>query len=66
MNWDQVAGRWNELKGRIKEWWGRPTEDEVEMAEGDLDRFIQQKYGVRKEEVKRQVNTGLSGFDKKE
>ena len=28
MNWDQVAGNWKQLKGQVKEKWGKLTDDD--------------------------------------
>ena len=59
MNWDQIAGKWNEMKGSVKERWGDLTDDELTKLGGKRDRLaglIQQKYGLAKEEAERQIN----------
>lgn len=59
MNWDQIEGKWKQLKGNAQKKWGKLTEDEVDQIEGDRERLvgkIQEKYGVAKEEAERQVN----------
>ena len=28
MNWDQVSGQWKQMKGKVKEKWGKLTDDE--------------------------------------
>jgi uncharacterized protein YjbJ (UPF0337 family) len=69
MNWDQAAGQWKELKGEIKQQWGRLTENDIDRVAGKFDRFvgkIQQKYGIAKEEAQKQVNIWLSNFNKPE
>jgi len=58
MNSDQVQGKWKELKGLLKQKWGELTDDELEKLEGHRDRLaglVQQKYGLAKEEVERQI-----------
>lgn len=58
MNSDQVAGKWKELKGLMKEKWGELTDDELQQLEGQRDKLagvVQQKYGLAKEEVERQI-----------
>jgi uncharacterized protein YjbJ (UPF0337 family) len=58
MNRDQWQGKWKELKGIIKEKWGQLTEDDLTQLEGNRDRLaglVQQKYGLAKEEVERQI-----------
>lgn len=59
MNWDQIEGKWKELKGQAKVKWGELTDDELDIAEGRRDQLVgklQQKYGMAKEEAERQVD----------
>lgn len=59
MNWDQIEGKWKELKGQAKVKWGELTDDELDVAEGRRDQLVgklQQKYGMVKEEAERQVD----------
>ena len=58
MNWDQIEGKWKELKGSAKEKWGKLTDDELTELKGKRDKLagvIQNKYGVAKEEAERQI-----------
>jgi uncharacterized protein YjbJ (UPF0337 family) len=58
MNWDQIEGKWTEMKGMAKEKWGELTDDELNKLEGKRDRLaglVQQKYGLAKEEVEKQI-----------
>jgi uncharacterized protein YjbJ (UPF0337 family) len=32
MNWDQVAGNWEQFKGQVKEKWGKLTDDDLDMS----------------------------------
>lgn len=62
MNWDQVAGDWKQLKGKIKEKWGKLTDDELNTIEGNRDRLagkLQEKYGIAKEEAEKQLHEFL-------
>lgn len=59
MNWDQVAGSWISMKGKVKEQWGRLTDDDLEVIAGKRDQLLgklQQKYGYSKEEAERQLD----------
>jgi len=59
MNWDQIEGKWKELKGRARSSWGELTDDELDQIGGRKDELvgrIQQRYGVEREEAERQVN----------
>lgn len=33
-------GRWDQLKGRAKQWWGDLTDDDLDVAEGRYDEFV--------------------------
>jgi len=59
MNQDQFKGNWNVFKGKVKEKWGRLTDDELDVAEGHRDQLIgniQKRYGLAKEEAERQFD----------
>jgi uncharacterized protein YjbJ (UPF0337 family) len=59
MNWDQIKGKWHEVKGSIRAKWGELTDDEIEELDGNREKMvgkIQQKYGVAKEEAEKQVD----------
>ncbi|MEZ5756316.1 MAG: CsbD family protein [Paracoccaceae bacterium] len=59
MNWDQVEGKWLQLKGQAKEKWGQLTDDDLDVAAGKRDQLagkIQQRYGLAKEEAERQLD----------
>ncbi|PHQ24172.1 general stress protein CsbD [Marinobacter guineae] len=58
MNKDTIEGNWKELKGRVKEQWGKLTDDRLDEIAGKRDQLageIQQAYGVSREEAERQV-----------
>jgi uncharacterized protein YjbJ (UPF0337 family) len=58
MNWDQIKGDWNQAKGKVKQQWGRLTDDDLTYAEGTRDQLvgrIQERYGIAKDEADKQV-----------
>jgi uncharacterized protein YjbJ (UPF0337 family) len=58
MNWDQVEGKWKQFKGRVREKWGKLTDDELDTIEGKRERLagkIQEKYGIARDEAERQL-----------
>lgn len=58
MNWDRIEGNWKELKGQVRERWGRLTNDEIDVIAGrreQLEGTLQRVYGKSKDEVKREV-----------
>jgi uncharacterized protein YjbJ (UPF0337 family) len=58
MNSDRTAGQWKQIKGRIKEQWGRLTDDEITQLEGHSEQLVgklQERYGLEREEAERQA-----------
>ncbi|WP_163558611.1 CsbD family protein [Halomonas sp. NO4] len=58
MNKDTIEGNWKELKGRVKEHWGKLTDDRLDEIAGRQDQLageIQQAYGISREEAEKQV-----------
>jgi uncharacterized protein YjbJ (UPF0337 family) len=54
-----MRGRWNEVKGKAKQRWGKLTDDDLKQVQGEADQLagkVQQRYGVSKEEAKKQVD----------
>ena len=59
MNWDQVEGKWKQLKGSAKTRWGKLTDDDLDTIAGQRDQLIgriQERYGIAKDEAQRQVD----------
>jgi len=59
MNTDELKGRWNEVKGKLKQKYGELTDDDLTLEEGKEDELfgkIQQKIGKTKEEIKQWID----------
>jgi uncharacterized protein YjbJ (UPF0337 family) len=62
MNTDVVAGRWKELKGKVKEQWGKLTDDDLDRAEGRADQMIgllQRHYGYARDKAEQEYSAFL-------
>jgi uncharacterized protein YjbJ (UPF0337 family) len=58
MNRDRIEGNWKKVKGKVKEQWGRLTEDDLDVIAGKREQLlgrIQQRHGIAKDEARRQV-----------
>jgi len=58
MNQDEASGKWKQFKGKTKEKWGKLTDDDLKMLEGNRDQLVgkvQERYGIAKEEAERQI-----------
>lgn len=63
VSWDEIGGRWTELKGQAKNRWGDLTDDDLARAEGNKERLagaLQERYGYTKEEAERQLDDWVS------
>ena len=59
MNWDQMEGKWKQMKGSIKEKFGKFTDDDLQVINGNRDKFVgklQERYGYAKEEAQRRAD----------
>ena len=58
MNKDQLEGNWKQLKGAVRETWGKLTDDDFDRIAGKREQLVgtlQKRYGIAKEEAERQV-----------
>ena len=58
MNADTLKGQWTQLKGRVREKWGKLTNDDLDEIQGRSEQLlgrIQERYGVAREEAQRQL-----------
>ena len=57
MNKDVIKGKWNQFKGRVKQQWGKLTDDDLQQIEGNLDLAagkLQERYGYAREQAEQQ------------
>ena len=62
MNWDIIQGKWDQLKGSVKQEWGELTDDEVTQINGDRDRLsgkLQERYGWAQADAEEKMNAFL-------
>ena len=61
-----TKGKWNQVKGSVKERWGELTDDEYAETEGRIDQLagkIEEKYGHARREVAEQLDKLTDGDD---
>ena len=59
MNEDTIAGNWKQFKGKVKEQWGKLTDDDLDVIAGKRDQMvgrIQERYGIAKDEAEKQLS----------
>jgi len=62
MNEDTLKGQWNQLKGTVREKWGKLTNDDLDVVQGRAEQLvgrIQERYGIERAEAERQVKDFL-------
>ena len=60
---DVLKGKWKQLKGSVKNQWGKLTDDEIDRVEGETQKLIgliQEKYGYTKEKAEAEVSEFLA------
>ncbi len=56
MNEDKIKGQWKQLTGKLKAKWGKLTDDDLKVADGNSEYLIgklQERYGIEKSEAER-------------
>jgi uncharacterized protein YjbJ (UPF0337 family) len=59
MNRDVLEGNWKQMRGRIKEMWGKLTDDDLDTIDGKRDRLIgklQERYGYAKDKAEQELD----------
>ena len=63
MNSDQLEGKWKQLKGSVKQQWGKLTDDDLTFINGKSDQLVgkvQERYGIARDEAQKRVDEFLS------
>jgi uncharacterized protein YjbJ (UPF0337 family) len=59
MNWDSIEGNWKTFKGKVKEKWGKLTDDDLTVIAGKRDQLtgvLQKRYGYAKDRAERELD----------
>jgi uncharacterized protein YjbJ (UPF0337 family) len=68
MNRDILAGKWKQMRGDLKTWWGKLTDDDVDRIAGEKDKLIgllQERYGYAREQAEQEVERRLEEYGDK-
>ena len=61
--WNQIEGGWKQFKGKVREAWGRLSDDDLEAIKGRRDLLagkLQERYGIAQDEANRQIDEWAS------
>ncbi len=59
MNWDQMEGKWKQLKGQVRARWGKFTDSDLDIIAGKRDELmgkLQEKYGYTKDQAEKELD----------
>jgi len=59
MNWDQVEGKWRQMKGSVRERWGKLTDSDYEQIAGNRDKLLgslQERYGYTRDKAEKELD----------
>jgi len=59
MNSDQVKGNWKQVKGEAQKRWGKLTDDDLDVIDGEYERLVgtlQERHGMAREEAKKEAD----------
>ena len=65
MNWDQIKGDWKQMTGKVKEKWGKLTDNELTTIAGQRDQLVgilQERYGYAKERAEKEISDFSDGL----
>ena len=68
MNKDILEGRWKQVRGEAKSWWGKLTDDDLDRAAGKVDilaGLLQEKYGYTRERAVEEIEKRVSKLETK-
>ncbi len=63
MNWDQVEGKWEQFKGKLRQQWAKLTDDDLEYMRGGRDRVVgrlKERYGLAKDDAEKKLDELLA------
>lgn len=63
MNKDIAKGNFKQIKGQIKQQWGKLTDDEIDELDGRREQLVgkvQERYGIAREQAARDVDNWLN------
>jgi uncharacterized protein YjbJ (UPF0337 family) len=68
MNKDVFEGKWKQVRGEAKLWWGKLTDDDLDKVSGQFDVFaglLQEKYGYSREQAEEEIEKQMNEYETK-
>jgi uncharacterized protein YjbJ (UPF0337 family) len=67
MNEDIIQGKWKQLKGSLKNQWGKLTSDDLDRLDGNHDYLVgrlQERYGYAKDRAEQEIRDFTRNVDR--
>jgi uncharacterized protein YjbJ (UPF0337 family) len=62
MNWDTIESNWKQAKGKVKQQWGKLTDDDITQINGKREQLagrLQERYGYAKDQAEKEIDTWI-------
>jgi uncharacterized protein YjbJ (UPF0337 family) len=66
MNKDILEGKWKQMRGEAKAWWGKLTDDDLDRAAGKFEvlaGILQEKYGYTREAAADEIDKRVTEYE---
>ncbi len=66
MNQDILEGKWKQIRGEAKSWWGKLTDNDIERAAGKFDVLVgllQEKYGYTRQQAADEIDRRVTDYE---
>lgn len=66
MNKDILEGKWKQIRGEAKAWWGKLNDNDLDRAAGKFDVLVgvlQEKYGYTRQQAADEVDKRVSDYE---
>lgn len=66
MNKDILQGQWKQIRGEVRAWWGKLTDNDLDRIAGKFDVLVgilQEKYGYTRERAANEVEERVSAYE---
>lgn len=66
MNQDVFEGKWKQMRGQTRVWWGKLTDNDLDQVGGKFEKLVgvvQEKYGYTREKAEEEVNKRVAEYE---
>ena len=66
MNKDIFEGKWKQIRGQAKAWWGKLSDDDLERVAGKFEVFtglLQEKYGYTRQYATAEIEKRMTEYE---